>query len=294
MPSIKVIPAEAGSDALRPTLLRVSQPFKFGDFSIPAVPPEALGDPSFTRDYGIRYAYVTGAMANGIASEDLVEAVAKAGMLGCFGSAGLAPERVEKAIDRLQASLGSLPYGFNLIHSPNEQDLEAAVADLYIRKGVRLVEASAYLGLTPHIVRYRLHGIRRGADGSVVTPNRVVAKASRVEVVRKFFSPAPENILKDLVAAGHISAEQAELAREIPIAQDMTAEADSGGHTDNRPLVTMLPSFLALRDELQAQHGFRLSRPDSSAHPLPRPGPAPRPRRPGARPQQDHRQGLPR
>lgn len=251
MPSIKVISAEAGPDLLRDNLLRVSQAFKAGDCLIPAVPPEALGDPTFRRDYGLKYNYCTGAMANGIASEALVEAVAKEGMLGFFGAAGLSPERVEAAIDRLQRDLGSVPHGFNLIHSPNEQDLEAAVADLYIRKGVRLVEASAYLGLTPHIVRYRLHGIRRDAQGRVVTPNRVVAKASRVEVVRKFFSPAPEDMLRDLVAAGKLTAQEAELGRLVPVAQDVTAEADSGGHTDNRPLVTMLPSFLALRDELQ-------------------------------------------
>ncbi|MBI3296869.1 MAG: PfaD family polyunsaturated fatty acid/polyketide biosynthesis protein [Elusimicrobia bacterium] len=256
MPSVDSIPAEAGPDALRDALLRVSQAFRFGDKSVPAVSPEALGDPTFTRDYGLKYAYVTGAMANGIASEALVEAVAKAGMLGFFGSAGLSIERVTAAIDRLQASLGNIPHGFNLIHSPSEQDLEAAVVELYIKKGVRLVEASAYLGLTAHVVRYRLHGIRRGADGTVITPNRIIAKASRVEVVRKFFSPAPEAILKELLAKGQITQEQAALAKEIPVAQDATAEADSGGHTDNRPLVTMLPSFMALRDQLQAEFGY--------------------------------------
>ncbi|TPW20595.1 MAG: 2-nitropropane dioxygenase [Elusimicrobia bacterium] len=257
MPAIKVLPAEAPAASVRDCLFRLSAAFKLGDLFVPAVPPEALGDRSFVRDYRIRYAYVTGAMANGIASEALVEAVARAGMLGFFGAAGLSPERVEAAIDRLQKNLGDLPYGFNLIHSPNEQDLEGAVADLYIRKGVRLVEASAYLGLTDYIVRYRLHGIHRGPDGDIVTPNRVIAKASRVEVVRKFFSPAPDKMLAELVAEGRITKEQAELAREIPIAQDVTAEADSGGHTDNRPLVTMLPSFMALRDELQAQYNFK-------------------------------------
>ncbi|MBI5597821.1 MAG: PfaD family polyunsaturated fatty acid/polyketide biosynthesis protein [Elusimicrobia bacterium] len=258
MPSIKSIPAEAGSDILRESLLRVRIPFRYGDILVPAVAPEALGDASFIKDYGLKYAYATGAMANGIASEALVEAAAKAGMLGFFGSAGLSPERVEAAIDRLKAALGDLPFGFNLIHSPNEPDLEAAIADLYIRKGVRLVEASAYLGLTTPLVGYRLHGIRRGPDGKAFTPNRVVAKASRVEVASKFFAPAPDGILKELVASGHLSAEQAALAKEVSIAQDVTAEADSGGHTDNRPLVSMLPSFLALRDELQAKHAFSM------------------------------------
>jgi PfaD family protein len=36
----------------------------------------------------------------------------------------------------------------------------------------------------------------------------------------------------------------------------LTVEADSGGHTDNRPLSCLLPSMLELRDELRAQHAY--------------------------------------
>ena len=36
-----------------------------------------LGDTGFRRDHGLRYAYVAGAMANGIASEALVMAMAR-------------------------------------------------------------------------------------------------------------------------------------------------------------------------------------------------------------------------
>ena len=223
---------------------------------VPACPPEDLGDASFRRDHGLRYAYATGSMANGIASAELVEAASRAGLLGFFGAAGLPPAAVEAAIGRLQRSLGGSPHGFNLIHSPNEPDLEAAVADLYLRRGVRLVEASAYLDLTLPIVRYRTAGIRRGPGGAIETPNRVVAKVSRVEVAQKFFSPPPEAFLRALVASRDLTPEQAELASRVPVAQDLTAEADSGGHTDNRPLVTLLPTMLALRDALQRRHGF--------------------------------------
>jgi len=112
------------------------------------------------------------------------------------------------------------------------------------------------MDLTPAIVRYRVHGLRRGADGSVEAPNKVVAKVSRVEVAEKFLSPAPAAILRELAAAGRITVEEAELAARLPVAQDVTVEADSGGHTDNRPLVTLLPSIIALRDRLQTRHRF--------------------------------------
>ena len=66
---------------------------------VPAVRPESLGDPEFRAAHGVRYAYVAGEMANGIASVEVVEAMARAGMLGFFGSAGL-PARARRAGDR--------------------------------------------------------------------------------------------------------------------------------------------------------------------------------------------------
>jgi PfaD family protein len=223
----------------------------------PALLPDQLGDPAFRAAHGLRYAYVAGAMANAITSEELVEAMGRGGMLGFFGAAGLDVDRVERAIDRIQSNLGNLPYGFNLIHSPADPRLEEAVVDLYLRRGVSLVSASAYLGLTLPLVRYRVTGINRDSEGNVITPNFVVAKVSRVEVARKFFSPPPDDMLERLVRDGAITAEQAKLARTIPMAEDLTAEADSGGHTDNRPAIALLPTMLALRDELQAAYAYK-------------------------------------
>jgi PfaD family protein len=223
---------------------------------VPPCRPEDLGDPGFCRDHGLRYPYLAGAMANGIGSADVVEELGRAGMLAFFGSAGLAPAVVEAAAVRIPRTLGGLPFGFNLIHSPNEPDLEGALVDLYLRRGVRLVEASAYLDLTLPVVRYRLHGIHADGAGRVITPNRVIAKVSRVEVATKFFSPPPERLVGELVRQGHLSPEQARLSARVPVAQDVTAEADSGGHTDNRPAITLIPTLLALRDRLQMQHGF--------------------------------------
>ncbi len=223
---------------------------------IPSLKPENLGDAAFRRDHGVRYAYVAGAMANGIASTRLVAEMARAGMLSFFGAAGLDLPRIEAAIDELAGTVAGAAYGFNLIHSPNEPELEAQVVDLYLRRGIRLVEASAYLRLTLPVVRYRVSGIKRDAEGRVVAPNRIVAKVSRVEVATQFFSPPPREFLDELVGAKEITSEQAALAATIPMAQDVTAEADSGGHTDNRPLVTLLPTLLALRDRMQAQNGY--------------------------------------
>jgi len=198
-----------------------------------------------------------GAMANGITSVEMVREAGKAGMIGFFGAAGLPVSEIERAVERLSG--GGFPFGFNLIHSPYEPDLEAATVDLYLKHGVRLVSASAYLGMTLPLVRYRLAGIGRDAEGNIVCRNRVVAKVSRQEVARKFLSPAPAKFLRELVASGELTHEQAVLAESVPMAGDMTAEADSGGHTDNRPAITLLPNMLSLRDEMTRGHGYRRS-----------------------------------
>ena len=220
---------------------------------IPASPPESLGDPSFREAYGVRYAYVGGAMANGIASVELVTALAHAGMIGFFGAAGLTIPDVIQALDRLQ-SLGSLPYGVNFIHSPGEPRVERELAELLINRRVPAIEASAFLDLTPALVRLRVAGLRTGPNGEPIPARRLMAKVSRREVAARFLAPPPAEMLDELLRTGEITADERRLAAHLPMCDDLTAEADSGGHTDNRPLVTLLPSLIALRDEIATQY----------------------------------------
>lgn len=223
---------------------------------LPPLNPSQLGDPEFLHDHALKYPYMTGAMANGIGSVEIVEAMSRAGMLGSFGAAGLSLTRIAEAIDQLQANLGDAPFCVNLIHSPSEPAHEMSTAELLLKKNVTLVEASAYLDLTPAIVRYRAAGFKGGVAGSPTPLNRIIAKVSRVEVATKFLSPPPEKMLRELVAAGHITQQQAALSARYPVADDVTAEADSGGHTDNRPAITLLPTIIALRDRLRQQFRF--------------------------------------
>ena len=127
---------------------------------------------------------------------------------------------------------------------------------MYLRRKVRLVEASAFIRPTLPLIRFRTAGICRNAAGEIETPNSVIGKISRAEVAAAFFAPPDEKLLRELVASGELTQEQAELASKIPVAQDITAEADSGGHTDNRPLVNLLPTIIALRDRLQEQYAY--------------------------------------
>jgi PfaD family protein len=222
----------------------------------PALPPSRLGDPAFQRAYGLRCGVYAGAMANAISSVEMVTALGKGGLLGSFGAAGLSPARLEEALVRLQAALPDGPYAVNLIHSPFDPSMEHRAVELFLRYGISLVEASAFLDLTASLVRYRLAGLYQNPDGSIDIRNRIIAKLSRKEVAARFLQPAPADLVQQLLAEGKITPLQAELAQYVPMADDITAEADSGGHTDNRPLTGLVPTMIALRDELQAKHKF--------------------------------------
>ena len=238
-------------DPATPGALRVSA-------VLPPIYPEWLGDRSFTEIHGARFPYVAGEMANGIATTRLVIEMAKNGYLAFFGAAGLSHSRVESAIDELIGALGrdSAAWGSNLIHSPNEPALEESVAELYISRGVRKVSASAYMALTPAIARYAYSGLRIDPDGLLHRPNMVFAKISRPEIARQFISPAPTAMLERLVADGKLTADEARFGANLPVAEDITVESDSGGHTDNRPLAPLYASIQAVRDEVVAARGY--------------------------------------
>lgn len=223
---------------------------------VQAMTIESLGDPTFMQTYGTRYAYYAGAMANGISSVDMVVALGKTGLMGSFGSAGLSPARIEAAIQTIQQALPDGPFAINLIYSPNEPNLERHLAEMYINSSVKVIEASAYMDLTYALVHFRVAGLSRASDGSVLIGNNIIAKISRKEVARKFMLPAPEDLLNQLLADGKITEEQAEMAHLVPMADDITVEADSGGHTDNRPLVGLIPTMLAVRDEVQSKMNY--------------------------------------
>mgnify|MGYP001258098387 CR=1 FL=1 len=218
---------------------------------------ESLGSREFREDYGLKYAYLTGAMVKGIASEALVVRIGRAGMMGFFGTGGLEPERIEEAIRRIQGALGEgRPYGMNLLYPFGNPRLEERTVDLFLKHGVRTVEAAAYLQLSPGLVRYRLTGLEAGVGGEVRVRNRIIAKISRLEIARHFLSPAPERIVAGLLAEGRITREQAELSRRVAMADELCCEADSAGHTDRGVLAVLVPAMIRLRDELGRKHGY--------------------------------------
>jgi PfaD family protein len=223
--------------------------------SLPPLHPEWLGDRDFRETHQVRFAYVSGEMANGIATAQMVIAMAKEQMLGFFGAAGQSLARIEQGMVAIRSALEGTEYswGSNLIHSPAEPRLEEATVDLYLRMGMRRMSASAFMALSPNVVWYAYHGLKPDAQGRVQRPNHVFAKISRPEVAEAFMRPAPDKLLAPLVQQGKLTELEAKLGSRLPVAEDITGEADSGGHTDNRPLSVILPVLCLLRDRIQSE-----------------------------------------
>lgn len=225
---------------------------------LPALYPEWLGDRAFAEVHGCRFPYVVGEMARGIATAEMVIAAAQAGLMTFFGSAGLRVQTIAENVDRILSSLlpGTENWGANLIHSPQEPAAEQATVDLFLDRGVHRLSASAFMALSPAVVHYAAKGLSRDAGGRIRRRNHVFAKISHPGVARAFMAPPPADMLRDLVQAGRLMQEEADLARGLPVAEDITVEADSGGHTDNRPLTALFPTIQRLRDELTVEHGY--------------------------------------
>ncbi|MGJ5893330.1 ACP S-malonyltransferase [Streptomyces niveiscabiei] len=201
--------------------------------------PEDLGADTFRTRYGLRLAYLAGGMYGGISSEALVVRLAKGGAMGFLGTGGLPLAEVEEQVRGVQAALGpDGPFGASILHRHAAPDEERALVDLLLRLGVRTVEASGFLRITPALVKYRLKG------------GRIIAKVSRTDTAEAFLRPAPADVVRGLVELGEVSQEEAARAGDRPMADDLCVEAGGGWVSEPVDLATLLPTVVRLRDAL--------------------------------------------
>ncbi len=216
---------------------------------------EKLGSVDFRSDHGARAAYVIGGMVKGISSVQLVRAAAHAGYLGFFGAGGMKPVAVRDAVLDLAADPGPVaPWGVNFLHNPLIPAQEDMLVDVLLDCGVRCIEASAFVRITPALVRYRLTGLGFDGAGKPLPRQRILAKVSHPEMGRRFMAPPPAELVAALRNSGLLTQAEAAAAVKIPLADDVCTEADSGGHTDRRPSFAIIPAMVQLRNETARQY----------------------------------------
>lgn len=216
-----------------------------------------LGNPYFNDVFKVKFPYVVGEMANGIAGLDLVKSAAKNRLLSFLGTAGLSLEKTASLLDQLKAALGDeYCFGSNIINNITDANYGQRIVDMYIEKNIRLASASAFMDLTLPLVQYASQGLALDEGGNIVRKNILFSKISRVELAEKLMCPAPKEMLIKLVDMGKLTAMEASLAEKVPVSQFVTVEADSGGHTDNRPLTCLLPAVKACAKQMKEKFRY--------------------------------------
>ena len=212
-----------------------------------------IGASAFKERYLLKFPYVAGAMVRGINSEEMVIKLAKQGMLCFFGTGACSLDRIESTIKSIKSKLtNNEVFGMNMLCNLNDPNFEDKTIDIYLNHEVRVIEAAAYAQVTQSLVRYKIKGLSI-ENGRIISNNKIIAKISRPEVAAQFLSPAPEKILIKLLDTGAITQDEAELARKTPMADDITTESNSGGHTDNAVAYALLPTIIRMRDDAMLQ-----------------------------------------
>lgn len=216
-----------------------------------------LGNDEFKQDYNIQYPCIVGSMGKGISSEEMVVKLGNSDMLGIVGTKGLDLNDIEVIISNIQRRLDNgKPYGFNLTYSPYDNKREKDLIRLYLKNEVRTIEVSQYINITEELVKYRLKGLYRNDDGIVITDNKIIAKVSRSEVVEVFLKPAPQHIVEKLFEEHEITKEQADMAKEVPMCDDLCCQALSAAYTTIVSPYSLLPAMIKLRDEHMKKYGY--------------------------------------
>lgn len=225
--------------------------------TLPPLYPEWLGGRTFCEAHGVRFPYVAGEMANGIATTGMVAAMARAEMIGFFGAGGLPSRRWSGLCTPWRKSWSPARTGESIssTHRPNRSWSGGS-------RSFCCAAVSPDLGVGVHGADPCGRPVLGAGPAPGCGRRRRPAYAAAREALpsrggREVPLPAPPALLDLLVARGSLTREEAALAALVPVAEDITVEADSGGHTDNRPLSVLLPRIAALRDTVCRRFGYR-------------------------------------
>ncbi|KAA1246069.1 SDR family NAD(P)-dependent oxidoreductase [Aquimarina sp. RZ0] len=222
------------------------------------VKPNDLGNKLFQKRYGCKWSYYVGGMYRGIASEELVVKCGNSDILGILGYMRLPFDEVDQILGTLRTKLANKTYGIGFSPSSFTGDstaIDMKFIDLYIKHEVPVLELATHIDVSKEIVYARCKGLRKSGE-KIIRPRLLLGKLSRLELAEKFMSPAPYDILVSLINEGLISEEEAEIAKKIPLCDDIVFEGSSAGYTDQQPVLISLPSFISLRNSMMIKYGY--------------------------------------
>ena len=214
----------------------------------PPLPPERLGSAAFRREFGTRFAISAAASDLGMA-----QALGEFGALASFAPPSRLPE-AEMALARAQRAFGGRLFALRLKEDPLQPEAAEALADLWGRRGGRLLEAEGFAAPTPALALWRAETLARDAEGAPASLRRLVARVATPEAAEAFLRPAPAEILDRLVSRGKLDDQRRALALEIPMADAVTL--CGGGPSSPWATAPLLARALRQRDRLCAPEAW--------------------------------------
>lgn len=216
-----------------------------------------IGSLEFRNKYNLKYSYVAGSMGNGISSDNFVVKMAKANMMSFLGTDGLNLSTIEKYILSIQNQLNNEEtYGVNINYGYEDTGIESKIVDLCLKHNVNIIEASGFINLTEDIVRYRLNGLKENNDSSIYIKNSIFIKTSNLELIKLFLSPPPERIISKLLQENKITLSEANLAKFIPMVDNISIEFNSSRHA-NGTVGALLPVVIKVKDEMKVKYSYK-------------------------------------
>jgi len=163
-------------------------------------------------------------IAPGITDTFVIVSLAEAGILSFYETDGRSRERVIHDIGELVRSFVLRTNWGITFHHHNDADDD--FASLFTKYDIPHIALRSFPSPTPAVVRLSATGIHNGRDGNLQRRTHVSAHVNDLASAQAFMTPPDIEMLDTLVNDGHISHYEAELARRIPLVEDLTVIGD--------------------------------------------------------------------
>ncbi|MFG2680591.1 ACP S-malonyltransferase [Streptomyces sp. NPDC048392] len=197
---------------------------------------ERLGAARFRERYGTELAWVVSGTGDGAVGDEVCR-VARAAGLAAF------TDPVPGPPDPASLSRAGR-HGWGVGLRPGA-DADEQVTALLAHE-VRHVETGHPHGPDAALVRFRFTGAHRGPGGTPVAVRHVIARVTGPDQAAAFLRPPAPAQLAELVRTKGLSAGEADVARELPVASDLAVQAPGGWHDHGADACQLLPSVAAL------------------------------------------------
>ena len=214
----------------------------------------ALGSNLFRQNYQAKYAYMVAGLQGGAMSYEMLKTLRINNILGFLGTSIVPLADTLRIVEAAKQDHLPMPYGLTVMYDQLVAIREEQVLALAAKNDIPYIEAVGYLQPSTALVRYKFSQVAQSATGKAYSPRKIFARASRPEIAQMFLSPPSAKVLAQLTAEGVLTPQQAEMAKQLPIADELIIEGNSGWNYLEYTPEVLLPLIENLRDQLLEEH----------------------------------------